>query len=211
MKLFLFTFILCWSASLSAANFRVLALSKVDGLDRLEYQAGEDLEVVLISTLGFSELLPAPLSGVLDLYDKVPVEGEEKSPLLSIDILADGGDVIVLLYAVDAQRYGYLVVDDSQGAFPMGSVLVLNFSKTSIYAKFDDERVLVPSRERKVVKLTGASGDPFNAGVKFAAEFDGSGKVFSSSSWYLLPSMKIFCLIYSNPDGKPRIRRIRLT
>ena len=197
--------------NLHAGDFRVIALSTIDKSNSLEYQAPDGVTKVTISTLGFSRPYLAPESGVVDLYDKMPIKGEEKTPLVSLKMPEDGADVIVLLHVNRSNEYEYLLIEDSSDDFPSGSVLVLNFSKKSIFAKFGEERLAVPSGESRVVELARDGQEPFKAGVKFAAEFDGYGKVFSSSSWYLLPSMKIFCVVLSDKNGNPQIRRIRLT
>ncbi|MFT6235456.1 MAG: hypothetical protein ACJAU9_000531 [Lentimonas sp.] len=195
-----------------ASSFRVVAFSQITSLTGLEYQSGDGIESVTISTSSFSVKYPIPPSGVIDFYKNVPLGEEEQVPLLEVNFGEESGDMILLLQA-DAQRlsYSYLLIEDTVEGFPMGSVMVMNFTSKSVFAKFGEERVKLESGSQEIVSLTGLKNLPFNGGVKFAVEFDGSGKVFSSSSWYLLPSMKIFCLIYSNPDGKPRIRRIRLT
>lgn len=212
VSLLLLIGVLCCISSLHAATFRVIALSQVAGVSTLEFQGERGVEVVLISTSGFSERMKIPVNGAIDFYKKMPAEDVIQEPDLSVRLLADSEDVILLLRADRSQgTYSSITLSDSVSEFPLGAVRVLNFAEKSIFAKFGAERVLVEPGESQVVELTSKKDTPFNGGVKFAAEFDGYGKVFSSSSWYLLPTMKIFCVVYADEAGMPRIRRIRLT
>ncbi|MFB9901083.1 hypothetical protein [Cerasicoccus arenae] len=161
----------------------------------------------------FSQVHTIPTTRQLALYDKAPVPEEQKQPVLNLQFPKDPGDVIVLLKSArtaNGLTYQYELLDDSSTAFPLGSVYICNYMQESVIIRLGAERILVESKQRSVVPLT-KQEKPFNDGVAFAAEINGHGRVFSTSSWYLSPSMKIFCIIYKDDRGNPQIRRIRLT
>ncbi|WP_269538941.1 hypothetical protein [Cerasicoccus fimbriatus] len=199
--------------SLIADNFRVVSLSQIPNLASLEYPNGDEVTTVPVSISSFSKPMPIPQSRELALYDKAPLPNEEKRPILNLKFPKSAGDVIVLLKAVQTAQgptYRYEILDDSSSAFPAGSVFICNYMPESVIIRLGDKQVLVDSNDRSVVPLA-KQEQPFDDGVAFAAEIDGHGRVFSTSSWYLVPSMKIFCVIYKDDHGQPKIRRIRLT
>jgi hypothetical protein len=215
MKFIIFT-LLSISLSVSAREFRVLGLSQLKGLEQLEFRGSSGIELLPVSVSSFSNSYAIPQSGVTDFYLKVPEvseAGEEPSPLFSITFPVDCEDVIVLLRA-DAKSsqltYKYMLIDDSVNAFPAGAVMVLNLMNKSLYARLGDNNVKIESGKSEISQLVKRKNEPFNGGVIFAAEFDDYGKIFSKSSWYLIPSMKIFCVVFPDENLEPQIRKIRL-
>ncbi|GHC03519.1 hypothetical protein [Cerasicoccus arenae] len=210
----LFAYSLIGLCSLTFAdNFRVVSLTQIPGLTSLEYVSEGKVITVPVSMSSFSQVHTIPTTRQLALYDKAPVPEEQKQPVLNLQFPKDPGDVIVLLKSArtaNGLTYQYELLDDSSTAFPLGSVYICNYMQESVIIRLGAERILVESKQRSVVPLT-KQEKPFNDGVAFAAEINGHGRVFSTSSWYLSPSMKIFCIIYKDDRGNPQIRRIRLT
>ncbi|WP_309386338.1 hypothetical protein [Cerasicoccus frondis] len=202
---------LCTSAM--ADSFRVVSLSQISGLTSLHFQENGEPQTLPVSISNFSQPFNIPATRQLSLYAKPPQPDVEQTPVLTIQFPEKSGDVIVLLKATrsgGASAYRYEILDDSASAFPSGSVYICNFMQEPVIIRLGKKQVLVESNDRNVVALT-SSDKPFNDGVAFAAEINGHGRVFSTSSWYLAPSMKIFCVLYQDDRGNPQIRRIRLT
>ncbi|WP_309400381.1 hypothetical protein [Cerasicoccus maritimus] len=202
---------LCSSAL--ADTFRVVSLSQIPGLTSLEFIHEGKVETVPVSLSSFSQPYPIPATRELALYAQAPSPNEEKTPNLVLQFSENSGDVIVLLKATNTANgpaYRYELLDDSTRAFPAGSVYICNYLQEPVIIRLGPKQVLVESNDRSVVPLT-RKEQPFNDGVAFAAEINGHGRVFSTSSWYLSPSMKIFCIIFQDQHGNPQIRRIRLT
>ena len=206
-------FLLVLGGDCLGGSFRVLGLSQVRGLEVLEIVSGDEIKKVPISISSVSPEYSIPESGRVDFFRKAPVGDETAIPVFSVKFPSPDEDMIVLLRVGDKNStvpYQHVLIADSTEDFPLGSVLILNLCSKTVAAKMGEESVIVPPGEERIVRLV-KKDRPFNGGVKFAAEFNGFGKVFSTSSWYLLPSMKVFCIIYRNEKGDPAIRRIRLT
>lgn len=196
-----------------AGSFRVLGLSQVQGLERLEIVTPAGVKTVGVSISSVSQAFEIPESGELNFYRKAPKADETPEPAFTVNFNQASSNIILLLRPDDTiaePAYKYSLIEDSEQAFSSGSVMLLNLSPKKIAAKLGDDRIIVATGEKTVVDLIKAD-KPFNGGVMFAAEFNGFGKVFSTSSWYLVPSMKILCIVYSDKRGNPQIRRIRLT
>lgn len=202
------------ATTVQADSFRVISLSQIRGLTSLEFVSEGEVEQVPVSVSSFSQAFPIPQSRQLALYAEAPKPGEEApAPLLNLQFPNSSHDQIVLLKAVqtpNGSAYRYEMIDDSDAAFPAGSVYICNYMKEPVLIRLGQKQVTVAPNQRSVVPLANREA-PFNDGVAFAAEIDGHGRVFSTSSWYLVPSMKIFCIIYQDERGHPQIRRIRLT
>ena len=201
------------AASLAqAADFRLVALNQIKGLSRLEFIGPEGVEQVPVSIAHFSDSYKIPANGEVAFYDKAPANGENKAPLFVVRFPENASDTIVLLGGQgDDGTYRYGLIDDSGHAFPSGSVDIKNFMQSPVMVKLGPTVVTVDSGARRIVPVIENKQEPFNDGVKFATEINGNAQVFSMSSWYLLPSMKIFCVIFPDKSGIPQIRRIRLT
>jgi hypothetical protein len=198
---------------LSASSFRVMGLSQIKGMERLELVTADGVVVVPVSISSLSEAFDIPSSGRLDFYIQAPKNDEDVEPVLSVSLTDISTDVILLLRAdlsMVQPTYKYVTIENSPRMFPAGSVMLFNLTSKTIAAKMGEDSVRLGSGEKTVVNLINRN-EPFDGGVMFAAEFNGFGKVFSTSSWYLVPSMKIFCIIYSDLNGNPQIRRIRLS
>lgn len=193
-------------------RFRVLSLLQVPGFEYLEYRSPEGVTPLPVPLSSVSPFYPIPDERRLAAYQKVPHEGEERPAVLEIVFPDADGDVIILLTPGREPHapYGYLVLEDSDAAFPAGSVLVYNLLKKPVAAKLGGEQVRFAHGERGVVRVVEPGAASFEGGVFFAAEFDGHGKIFSASEWYLAASMKIICILYADADGDPKVRRIRL-
>ncbi len=195
-----------------AAEFRVLGLKQLEGLDTLEFVSADGVQQVPVSTAYFSNSYKVPASGVVAFYDKAPARDEQKAPLFTVRFPENAGDMIVLLDAeAAAHTYRYGLIDDSVRSFPSGSVYIMNFMHKPVMVKLGQKVVTVDSGAREMVPVVENKREPFNGGVKFATEINGEAQIFSMSSWYLLPTMKIFCVIFPDSSGIPQIRRIRLT
>ncbi len=202
------------TATVHSADFRMLVTESLPGMEAFEF-LGNDGQVkkIYLSTTHISSEYPIPSGGRVDLYHKYPEPEEKATPALSLQFPEGAKDTIVLLLAQGSgtdKHYRPIYIDDSGTHFPSGSILIYNFLNKPLMAKLGEEVVSVQSGKREIVELAKMEDAPFNGGVKFATEFNGEGQVFSSSSWYLLPTMKFFCLVYSDADGVPHVRRIRM-
>lgn len=201
------------SASLCANDFRIISLSQIPDLTTLEFLDEGDVQQAPVSVSSFSKPYNIPATRQLAFFDKAPLPEEKKQPLFNVTFPENSQDQIVLLNAVNTPQgptYRYELIDDSDAAFPAGSVFICNFMSEPVLIRLGKKQVVVNANQRSTVPLTNQD-QAFNDGVAFAAEIDGHGRVFSSSSWYLVPTMKIFCVIYKDDHGQPKIRRIRLT
>lgn len=198
-----------------AACFRVLVTEPIPGMEKLliPCQSGTP-EAIYLSTTHISPKYDIPADGRVDFYKKLPESPQEQiPPIFSVQFPEPLHDMIVLLMAQgsgDEKTYRPILIDDSDSGFPAGSIMIYNFLGKPLMAKMGEDIISVDSGKREIVELARNEDTPFNDGVKFATEFNGEGRVFSSSAWYLLPSMKFFCIVYEDAKGMPHVRRIRM-
>ncbi len=212
LKIYALSLMLLGLSLVRAAEFRVLGLEQLKGLHTLEYVTADGVQQVPVSTAYISNAYPIPASGVVAFYDKAPVQDEVKAPLFTVEFPSSGGNKIVLLRGdAGGRTYRYGLIDDSSRGFPTGSAFFINFMQAPVMVKLGTNVIRLDAGSREVVPVVEQRAEPFRGGVKFATEINGEMQIFSQSSWYLLPSMKIFCIIYPDSSGVPRIRRIRMS
>ncbi|MGE9296021.1 MAG: hypothetical protein ACQKBV_07035 [Puniceicoccales bacterium] len=204
----------CLSHGLLAGQFRILGLDQIDGLEELYFVQNGEVKSAFVSSRYPTEKFDIPQSLRVSFFATPPKPDLTQRPVLTLDFPNAGTDYLALLRITSAsgvEAYTPIYLDDSDRNFPRGSAMICNYTLRTIVAQIDGDLVKLPSGQTDVIQLSKNGKDQFNGGVKFAAEFDGTGKVFSISSWYVSPSTKIFCLIYPDEYGQPLVRRVRLT
>ena len=212
--LFLF-FTLC---SLSAKEFRVLALNDIPEFNELEMFDFQTNEVVKIpiSKKYASSKFKVPSNNTVKLYEKYPLDGTEVSPVLSMNFSGQSNDTLILLRS-DSNKEKSLkhkFIDCSAKSFPGGSLLVINSCKNPIMAKFGEQVVRFPPKNSKFVQLIDSKDEnsaPFSGVVKFAGPLNGQLDHFVSTLWYIPNTLKQLVVLSQNQElSRYELRKINI-
>ena len=130
----------------------------------------------------------------LELRDKPGV-------LASIALPEAGSDFIILLVPAVKSGFEAIVIPADDGSFRPGDYYLHNVSEFPVFGEIGTSRLLLPSREGRVVRPQGAREGRFYD-VRLGVREGNTPRVISESRWPVSKRMRTYVFFFDNPQRK---------
>lgn len=194
--LWAFTASLLSAAEGGKIEIRFAAQSAPANLGEIVMTAGElrsDPFALPLNNLSEKQTAPARAFR-LELRDKPTVLG-------TVTLPETGDDFIILLVPGLEKGFDAVVIPAKDGSFPPGGYYVCNISKNAVVGHVGTTKFMVPPREGKVVKPSGAREERFYD-VLLGVRDGETTRVISASRWPVGKQMRTYIFFFDNPQRK---------